>query len=109
VPGGTTRFLAREGPERESNSAWTRGLRGLRGAAPRCGNLEQMSEVIFIVEEAPEGGFTARALGIPIFTEADSVAELHVQVRDAVRCHFDAADMPKVIRLHFIRDELISA
>lgn len=68
-----------------------------------------MSEVIFIVEEAPEGGFTAKALGAPIFTEADSVAELHVQVRDAVRCHFEAEDMPKVIRLHFVRDELISA
>ena len=68
-----------------------------------------MSEVIFLVEEAPEGGFTARALGVPIFTEADNVAELHGQVRDAVRCHFEVADMPKVIRLHFVRDELISA
>jgi len=68
-----------------------------------------MSEIIFIVEEAPEGGFTARALGVSIFTEADNVAELHVQVRDAVRCHYDAADRPKVIRLHFVRDELISA
>ena len=68
-----------------------------------------MSEIIFIVEEAPEGGFTARALGTSIFTEADSVADLHMQVRDAVRCHFEAAQMPKVIRLHFVRDELISA
>jgi hypothetical protein len=68
-----------------------------------------MSEVIFVVEEAPEGGFTARALGASIFTEADSVADLHRQVRDAVRCHFDEGQMPKVIRLHFVRDELISA
>ena len=68
-----------------------------------------MSEVIFVVEEAPEGGFTARALGASIFTEADSVADLHQQVRDAVRCHFDEGQMPKVIRLHFVRDELISA
>jgi hypothetical protein len=68
-----------------------------------------MTEVIFVVEEAPEGGFTARALGASIFTEADTVAELHEQVRDAVRCHFDAGQMPKVIRLHFVRDELISA
>jgi hypothetical protein len=67
-----------------------------------------MSELIFIVEEAPEGGFTARALGTSIFTEADSVVELHAKVRDAVRCHFEAADLPKVIRLHFVRDELIS-
>jgi len=69
----------------------------------------RVSEVIFIVEEAPEGGFAARALGASIFTEADTVADLHEMVRDAVRCHFDEGEMPKVIRLHFVRDELISA
>ncbi len=68
-----------------------------------------MSEIIFVVEEAPEGGFTARALGASIFTEADTLVELHEQVRDAVRCHFDEGGAPKVIRLHFVRDELISA
>ena len=68
-----------------------------------------MNEVIFVVEEAPEGGLTARALGVSISTEADTVAELHEQVRDAVRCHFDQAQMPKIIRLHFVRDESISA
>ena len=68
-----------------------------------------MSEVIFVVEEAPEGGFTARALDASIFTEADTLPELHERVRDAVRCHFDEGQAPKVIRLHFVRDELISA
>ena len=68
-----------------------------------------MNEVIFVVEEAPEGGFTARALGTSIFTEADTVAEIQEQVRDAVRCHFDEGQRPKVIRLHYVRDELISA
>ena len=48
-----------------------------------------MDEVIFVVEEAPEGGYTARALGASIFTEADTVADLYAQVRDAVRCHFE--------------------
>jgi hypothetical protein len=67
-----------------------------------------MSEVIFVVEEAPEGGFAARAIGESIFTEADTVAELHESVRDAVRCHFEADRLPKLIRLHFVRDELIS-
>lgn len=65
------------------------------------------SEVIFVVEEAPEGGFTARALGESIFTDADSVADLHSKVRDAVRCHFDEGKAPKVIRLHFVREEVI--
>ena len=68
-----------------------------------------MKEVIFLVEEADEGGFTARALGLSIFTEADSLAELHERVRDAVRCHFDEGAAPQVIRLHFVRDEVISA
>ena len=66
-------------------------------------------EVIFLVEEAPEGGFTARALGESIFTEADGISELHEKVRDAVRCHFDEDEVPKVIRLHFVREEAITA
>ena len=43
-----------------------------------------MNELIFMVEEAPEGGFVARALGESIFTEADTIAELSGKVRDAV-------------------------
>lgn len=68
-----------------------------------------MSELIFVVEDAPEGGFTARALGASIFTEAGTLALLHDAVRDAVRCHYDEGEAPKLIRLHFVRDELISA
>ena len=68
-----------------------------------------MSEIIFLVEEAPEGGFSARAVGESIFTQAVSAEELHARVRDAVRCHFEDADAPKLIRLHFVRDEVIVA
>ena len=68
-----------------------------------------MNELIFVVEEAAEGGYTARALGASIFTEADDRAALHVQVRDAVRCHFDDGERPKIIRLHFVREEVIAA
>ena len=68
-----------------------------------------MNELVFIVEDAPEGGFTARALGESIFTEADDLAGLHEQVRDAVRCHFDEGKQPKIIRLHFVREEVIAA
>jgi hypothetical protein len=55
-----------------------------------------MNEVMFLVEEAPEGGFTARALGASIFTAADDLAGLHAQVRDAVQCHYDDAERPRV-------------
>ena len=68
-----------------------------------------MSEIIFVVEEAPEGGLLARALGESIFTQAESLEELHAQVRDAVRCHFEEGAAPKLIRLHFVRDEVIRA
>jgi hypothetical protein len=61
-----------------------------------------------VVEEAPEGGF-ARALGHSIFTEADDVDALRHAVRDAIRCHFDDAGRPKVIRLHFVREEVFAA
>lgn len=66
-------------------------------------------EVIFLVEEAPEGGFTARGLGVSIFTEADDVPALHAKVRDAVLCHFEEGRAPKIIRLHFVREEIITA
>lgn len=67
-----------------------------------------MGELIFMVEEAPEGGYTARALNASIFTEADTLAELHDRVRDAVRCHFEEGQAPKIIRLHFVREEVIT-
>ena len=47
-----------------------------------------MKEISFVVEEAPDGGWTARSLGPAIFTEAHTLDELHEQVRDAVCCHF---------------------
>jgi hypothetical protein len=67
-----------------------------------------MSEVIFVVEEAPEGGYTARALGQSIFTEADDWQEFQANVRDAVICHFEEGQAPRVVRLHFVREEVIA-
>ena len=70
--------------------------------------MNPMKEIIFIVEEAPEGGYIARALGASIVTEADDRENLSEMVRDAVKCHFDDGEAPKVIRLHFIREEIIA-
>lgn len=67
-----------------------------------------MNEVFFLVDEELEGGFSARALGASIFTQAETLEELHSQVRDAVECHFEPENMPKAIRLHFVREELIA-
>lgn len=68
-----------------------------------------MSEIVFLVEQAPEGGYVARALGESIFTEADTLPELRLMVQEAVHCHFDAADMPRVIRLHIVQEEVMAA
>jgi hypothetical protein len=67
-----------------------------------------MTELVFLVDEAPEGGFTARAVGESIFTEADTLEELRANVRSAVECHFDEGQAPKVIRLHIVRDEILA-
>jgi hypothetical protein len=68
-----------------------------------------MEEMIFMVEHAPEGGYIARALGESIFTEGDTLEELRSQVRDAVRCHFQEGKGPRIIRLHFVHEEVIAA
>ena len=65
-------------------------------------------EITFVVNEAPEGGYTARALGQSIFTEADDLASLRKNIREAVRCHFDERKAPNLIHLHFVRDEVIA-
>ena len=67
-----------------------------------------MSEVIFSVEDAPEGGYTARAVGVSIFTEAETLAELREAVREAVECHFDEMEKPQTIRLQFVREEVLA-
>jgi hypothetical protein len=67
-----------------------------------------MTELVFLVEEAPEGGYTARALGHSVFTEAEDFAELESKVRDAVRCHFEEDELPAAIRLHYVRDHVIA-
>jgi len=67
------------------------------------------SEIIFTVEEAPEGGFQAHALGHSIYTQAESLEELKTMLQDAVRCHFEENDRPRIIRLHWVKDEVIQA
>ena len=67
------------------------------------------TEVIFSVQESAEGGYEARALGHSIFTQADTMDELRRNVREAVRCHFDEGEVPSVIRLHTVKDEVIPA
>ena len=65
------------------------------------------SEIIFLVEESDEGGYQARAPGESIFTEADDLQTLRHNVKEAVLTHFDEGKAPSIIRLHYVKEELI--
>ena len=67
-----------------------------------------MTELLFIVEDAPEGGFTARSVEHSIFTEADNFTQLKEMISDAVKCHFEKEQLPKLIRMHYVKDELFT-
>jgi hypothetical protein len=67
-----------------------------------------MTEIIFLVEEAPEGGYAARALGESIFTQGENLNELRKNVREAVACHFDEGQRPSILRLHFVKEEILA-
>ncbi len=67
-----------------------------------------MNEIIFLIEESLEGGYEARALEASIHTEADTMSELKNSIRDAVKCHFDENEIPRIIRLHFVKEEVIT-
>jgi predicted RNase H-like HicB family nuclease len=72
--------------------------------------LASMNEIIFDVrEDEADGGYTATALGYGIHTQGETVEELRTMVKDAVRCYFDETmQTPKIIRLHFVRDEVLA-
>jgi len=67
-----------------------------------------MTEIIFIVTESVEGGYEAKALDQSIFTEGDTIDELKQNIREAIDCHFET-DRPKIVRLHFVREEVFAA
>jgi hypothetical protein len=66
------------------------------------------SELIFLVEEADEGGYTAKALGENIFTQANDMKTLKETIKDAILCHFEEEQLPKIIRLHFVKEEVFA-
>ena len=67
-----------------------------------------MNEIIFIIEESDEGGYTARALGESIFTQGETIGEVKENIKDAVKCHFNEKALPRIIRLHMVKDEAMA-
>jgi hypothetical protein len=67
-----------------------------------------MNEIFFLVEEAIEGGYNARALGESIYTQGENMDDLKHNIKDAVQCHFDEGKAPRIIRLHLVKEEIIT-
>ena len=68
-----------------------------------------MKEMIFVIEEDVESGYNAYALGASIFTQGETITEVKENIRDAVSCHFERdEDIPKVIRLHMVKEEVFA-
>ncbi len=65
-------------------------------------------EIVFVKEESQDGGWISRALGHSIFTEADSIEDLKINIKEAINCHFEEDSIPKIIRLHYVKDEFLT-
>ncbi|MFH1288436.1 MAG: 2-oxoisovalerate dehydrogenase [bacterium] len=69
----------------------------------------KVKEVTFLVEESPDGGYTAKALGHPIFTEGETLEEVKKNIKDALHCHFDNEEsIPSIIQLHIVKEEIFA-
>jgi hypothetical protein len=71
--------------------------------------VNMKTEIIFVVEESLDGEYEAHTLGNSIFTEAENLDDLKRNIKEAVACHFEEGEMPKIIRLHYIKEEVIAA
>lgn len=83
--------------------------RGFIAQRQRVYSSAVINELIFLVEDDPSGGYSAKALGVGIFTQGDTRDELSANVREAVEVYFDKPDeMPRLIRLHYVHDEVFA-
>jgi predicted RNase H-like HicB family nuclease len=67
-----------------------------------------MKEMIFLVEAVEEGGYIAKALTHPVFTQGEPLEELRENIKDAVHCHFED-EVKRIIRLHVVHQEVFAA
>lgn len=67
-----------------------------------------MEEIIFLVEESVDGGYTAKGMGVSIFSEGETIDELREKIKDAIQCHFDEIK-PRLVRLHMVKELVFAA
>ena len=66
------------------------------------------NEIIFLIEESVESGYEARAMGYSIFAEGETYEEVKENIKEAVKCHFEENEVPHIIRLHLVKDEIMA-
>jgi len=49
----------------------------------------------FVIQVAPEGGYTAEAVGYSIHTEGETLDETVQNINEAVECHFSEVETKK--------------
>ena len=67
-----------------------------------------IKEIFFLIEESIDNGYEARAIGHSIFTEGETYEEVKANIKEAVKCHFEKDEMPQIIRLHLVKDEVLA-
>ncbi len=70
-------------------------------------NRESMTEIVFEVREAQEGGYEANALGASIFTQGDTLDDVRSNILEAVECHFEESERPRWVRVLFMHEEVL--
>jgi predicted RNase H-like HicB family nuclease len=67
-----------------------------------------MSELVFEVVQEADGGYCAECLTENIFTQGDTWDELRENSIEATAAFFFDRPKPTRIRLHLVRDEVLS-
>ena len=70
--------------------------------------MKRMDELVFEVAQEADGGYCAECLTESIFTQADSWDELRRNVIEAVNAFYFDRIAPASVRLHLVRDEVLS-
>ncbi len=71
--------------------------------------MKRKSELVIEITQTDDGGFTARGIGEDIFSEGNTLEEIRRNLREAVLCHYDSKDdIPSTIRLHWVKEEILS-
>ena len=67
-----------------------------------------MNEIVFEITQEADGGYCAECLTESIFTQGDTWDDLRANVKEAVEAFYFDRPKPTAIRLHLVRDEMLT-